>query len=156
ASALASWGSVARSAIASGSTRLTSRVWIEGSCSCACRAMSSRRSGPTSSDRSSEKLSRSVASASAWPLPLPSAARSASRPTPASTIAGPLGVRQREVVGQAHGHLVEQRRQSRAIGLVVAQLTRFVRQPREHLVDLPADLVGEALVLLEDLLPQLA
>src|SRR5262249_44641187 len=156
ASALVSWGSVARSAIASGSTRLTSRVWMAGSCRCACRAISSRRSGPRSSDRSSEKLSRSVASAFAWPLPLPSAARSGSPPTLASTIAGVLGVRQREVVGQTHGHFIEQRGQGRAIGLVVAQFTRFVRQPCEHLVDLAADLVGEALVLLEDLLPQFA
>src|SRR6185369_6895222 len=151
ASALESCGSVARRAMASGSTRLTSRVCTDGSSMCAWSAVRSRRSGPTSSDRSSERLS-STGSAPACPWPFGLRSRS----PPASGIAGLLNVRHLEVVGQAHRHLGEQRRQRGAVGFVAAQRLRFVRERGEHFVHLLADVVAETLVLLEDLLAQLA
>src|SRR5262245_58932253 len=135
ARALESCGSVARSAMASGRTRLTSRVWTDGSRKWAWSAFNSLRSGPTISERSSEKLWASARSGG--PRPLPSGTRSRSRSAPASGIA--LGVRDREVVGEPPRHLGEERGERRAIGLVVAQRLRFLRERGQHFVHLLAN-----------------
>src|SRR6476646_4462170 len=153
ASARVSCSSSERSAIASGSTRLTSRVCAAGSWMYSRRSRSSRCSGPTSSVRSS-----SNESSGPWPVPTvpePSGARVRPRAA-ASAIALRLGDRQMELVGQAHRHLGEERRERRAIRLVRAELLGLARERGEHLVHLRAQIVGEPLMLVEHLLAEIA
>ena len=116
-----SCGSGDRNAIASGRTRLTSRTCTGGSSTCACSAINSRCSGPTSSTRSSSKLS--AGRSPPW-AGSPLRARGPGAATE-SAIPAVLRAGDTELVGQPHRHLVQQGRERGTVRLVRAQRLRF-------------------------------
>ena len=67
----------------------------------------------------------------------------------------PLG-RQPELVAEAHRHLSEERHQRGAVRLLVLELAGLAAQRRERVLMLQANLVRELLLVLEQLLAELA
>src|SRR3954470_6489185 len=135
--------------------RPTSRVRKAASFTCASSARRSRRSGPTSNDRSSLNASSSAdpaATGVSWArTPWPGAS---SRPREVSAIPDALGAGDSELVGEPHGHFGQQRRNRGAVRLVGAEFVRGARESAEDLFDLLPKVVAQALVLLEHLLTE--
>src|SRR5262245_35925362 len=149
-SALARLGSCACWTSTCGSTSPMSSARATGSSSRAC-SVASRCCSRPQRIRRSEAISASGSESAALLFAPSSRGRAARSPAAAIVDAG-----DGQLVVEPHRHFGQQSRERRAVGLVVTELGGLLSQSREHLVDLPAEIIGQLLVQLEDLLTELA
>src|SRR5512138_92140 len=148
---------VARMAMASGRTRLMSSAWISGSSSrswifatCSCSATRrSRRSSSIGSGPAGDPLSSSRSP------PFPFSSRALIGVVAGGTASRSLLCRCLQVVREPHGEVRQQARECRAVGLPVPQFADFLRESGRRLLVPEADLLGQRLGLIEDLLAEL-